>query len=366
MESKSLNNSILIQTAALLVILSIAIAIMIIAKSFLIPLAWSLIIALSSYQLLNRIERRYHMSRFVSSLVFVSLLLLVIILIFYFFLIEVTSIINGVPSFSEKLINVFQNAITALQGYGVPLPMIEMGQINSWISSHSAVITKALTAISKSIGNIGLVGIYLFFILFYRDNYLHYMQLREKTVERYARAKQRSREIIMIINNFLTGLFITTIIMAVLLYFIFLLIGIKYALFFAVLVSLLSLIPYIGNVIGMIIVIIFAAISTDGFLVPALALAGLILTNTLKSNVFKPIIIGAKINLNAFVIFLSVITGGLIWGISGMILFMPFVGIVKVLLENNESTKPLAALFMILPKHELQPAKKEVINEDTA
>ena len=352
----------MIRTAGILFIASITIVILIIAKSFLIPLAWSLIIALASFQMLNRIEKKYHMKRLFSSLLFVALILLVIILLFYFFLSEIASIVKGIPFFSEKLIEALQNVIVIMEDYGIHLPMIDRAQIHSWVSNHAEVITKVLTSFGKSIGNIGLVGIYLFFILYYRDNYLYFMRLREKTEEGFARAKQRSREIIGIINNFLFGLFSITLILAAMLLIIFLLIGLKYALFFAILLSLLSLIPYIGSPLGMVIVVIFAVISNDGLLVPLLALAGIIISNTLKSNVFKPIVIGSKINLNAFVIFLSVITGGLIWGVSGMILFMPFAGIAKVLFEYNESTRPLVALFEIL--HEKVPPPSGKLDKD--
>ncbi len=358
METFSVNNSNLIRTAAILFIASITIVILIIAKSFLIPLAWSLIIALASFQMLNRIEKKFHLKRLISSMLFVALILLGIALLFYFFLSEIASIVIGIPDFSAKLIEAIQNILVTIEGLGIHMPMIDQTQIHNWISSHSAIIAKMLSSISKSIGNIGLIGIYLFFILYYRDNYLYFMRLREKTEEGFTLAKKRSKEIIGIINNFLFGLFSITLILAVMLFIIFLLIGLKYALFFAILVSLLTLIPYIGSPLGMGIVVIFASISNDGLLMPILALAGMVISNALKSNVFKPIVIGSKINLNAFVIFLSVITGGLIWGVSGMILFMPFAGIAKVLLEYNEGTKPLVALFEILHEKAPQPSGK--------
>ena len=241
--------------------------------------------------------------------------------------------------------------------------MIDQTQIHSWITDHSDVIAKALASFGKSIGNIFLVGVYLFFILYYRDNYLYFMRLREKTDDGFTLAKKRSQEVISIINNFLRGLFATTLILAVMLYIIFLLIGLKFALFFAVLVALLTLIPYIGSPLGMATVFVFASISNDGLTVPLLALAGMLVSNALKSNVIKPIVIGHKIKLNAFMIFLTVITGGMIWGVSGMILFMPFAGIAKVLLEYNESTKPIAALFTIVPKDALKQAEPANINK---
>jgi predicted PurR-regulated permease PerM len=113
--------------------------------------------------------------------------------------------------------------------------------------------------------------------------------------------------------------------------------------------------------LGAIIVFVFASLFNDTLLIPLLAVAGILLANTLKSYIFKPIIIGDKINLNAFIIFLSVIVGGMVWGVTGMILFMPLVGIVKVLLEYNEKTKPLGALLSTVPKgalHQIDEQKK--------
>ncbi len=358
-------NSKLFNVTAVLVSSTIAIAIMIIGKSFLIPLAWSLVIALASFQILTRIERKYHIKRLISSLVFVGLVFLFIIILFYFFSREIASIIKGIPSLSEKLILTTQNIIHIFEGYGINIPMIDQSQIHSWIAGHTDVIIKVLASFGKSIGNIFLVGVYLFFILYYRDNYLYFMRLREKTDDGFAFAKKRSKEVIGIINNFLYGLFVTTLILAVMLYIIFLLIGLQYALFFAFFVALLTLIPYLGGPLGMAIVFIFASISNDGLMVPLLALAGIIISNAIKSNVVKPVVIGNKINLNAFMIFLAVITGGMIWGVSGMILFMPFAGIAKVLLEYNEGTRPLVALFTILPKDALKQPEHSKTDKNT-
>ena len=354
MQTGAIKNSMLFNVAAVLVSFSIAVTILIVGKSFLIPLAWSLVIALASFQMLNRIEKKFHLKRLISSFLFVGLVFLAIILLFYFFYSEIASIVKGIPSLSEKLIKAIQKIIIVLEGYEIQIPTIDQTQIHNWISGHSDVIAKALASFGKSMGNIFLIGIYLFFILYYRDNYLYFMKLRETTDEGFARAKNRSKEVIGIINNFLYGLFLTTLILAIMLYVIFLLIGLKFALFFAVLVALLSLLPYIGSPLGMGIVIVFASISNDGLVVPLLALAGMIVSNAIKGNVIKPIVIGSKIDLNAFMIFLSVITGGLIWGVSGMILFMPFAGIAKVLLDRNESTRPIAALFTIVPKDVLK------------
>jgi predicted PurR-regulated permease PerM len=356
MQTISINNSRLFGTATFLVSLAIILTLLILAKSFLIPLAWSLVIALASFRMLNRIEKKFNINRFTSSLIFIALILLSIVVLFYFFYREIVSIINGIPSFSTNLIESIQYLLASLERYGIQAPLIDHIQIHNWVSEHSETISRALASFGKSIGNIVLTGVYLFFILYYRDNYLYFLKLKKKSDKAYLEAKEKAKEVAGVISSFLYGLFTVTLILSVILYVIFLIIGLKFALFFAVLVALLALIPYIGNPIGMAIVFLYAVVSSDGLMLPLLSLAGIIITNTLKSYIFKPIIIGNKINLNAFAIFLSVITGGLIWGVSGMILFMPFAGIAKVLFEYNENTKPLVALFETLPKEALEPS----------
>jgi predicted PurR-regulated permease PerM len=314
--------------------------------------------------MLDKIEYRFKLKRIVLALSFVFSVLLIIMLIFYFFYIEIRMIVSEMPEFSEKVGDLLHNLSSFMGNYGISIPdHINRGFIQDYVTGHSDSITNLLAGFGKGVGNIFLVAIYLFFLIYYRDNYLHFMTLRDKTPRKIAQNRKRFNDILDIINNFLYGIVIVTVIMGVMVYIIFLIIGLKFALFFAVLVALLTLIPYLGNPIGMVIVFLFGAISSDGLLVPLLAVGGIIVSNMAQENIFKPIIIGDKIKLNAFMIFFSVIVGGLIWGISGMILFMPLIGIFKLLLERNEKTKPLSVLFTHLPKEVRHQFHKEIAKD---
>ncbi|PLW97333.1 MAG: hypothetical protein C0591_06780 [Marinilabiliales bacterium] len=364
MQNTSFTDSRMFKLATLLVVFVVTITILIVGKSFLIPLAWGLLIALASIKFLDKLEKKLKINRLLSSLLFVGVVLLGILFLFYFFYSEIRSIVSGMPSFSSKLSGVIQNLLTTAEGYGIPVPEnIDRNSIHGWVSGHSEQITAALASFGKNFGKIFLVAVYLFFFTFFRDNYIYYLRLRENTDAGYKMALKKYNDVMSIINNFISGYFIMTVVMAIMLFVIFLLVGLKYALFFAILVALLSLLPYIGYPVGAVIVFIFASIFNDTLLVPLLAVGGILLANTLKSYILKPIIIGDKINLNAFIIFLSVIVGGMIWGVTGMILFMPLVGVVKVLLEYNEKTKPLTALLSTVPKdvlHQIDEHEKIV------
>jgi predicted PurR-regulated permease PerM len=364
MNTESFTNSSIFKFTITLMAVMLSVAVFILGKSFLIPFAWSLLIALASVRMLDRIEYKLKVKRIVLTLSFVFIVLILVILLFYFFYVEIRMIISGMPEMSQKLSEVLHGISGSLSDYGITIPdNISKDDIHEYVSGHSNSITEALAGFGQGIGKIFLVAIYLFFLIYYRDNYLQYMTLRDKTPKKIRENRKRFNDILDIINNFLYGLLIVTFLIGVMLYIVFLVIGLKFALFFAVLVALLSLIPYLGIPIGILIVFIFGAITNDGLLVPLLAVGGILLSNMAQENIFKPIIIGDKIKLNAFMIFFSVIVGGLIWGISGMILFMPLIGIFKLLLDRNDSTKPLAVLFTHLPKEVRHQFHKEITKE---
>jgi predicted PurR-regulated permease PerM len=361
MKDSAFTNSGIFRYTTMLVAASLTISVFIIGRTFLIPFAWGLLLALASVRMLDKLEYKLKIKRVVLTLSFVFLVLIVVILIFNFFVFEIRRIIVGMPEMAEEVGDLLHGFFQTLHSYGLPAPdRIGREEIQDFVAGQSKTITEILGGLARGLGKIVLVAIYLFFLLFYRDNYLQYMTLRDKTRKNILEKRKRFNDILDVVNNFLYGLLIVTLIMAVMLYILFLIIGLKFALFFAVLVALLTLIPYIGIPVGMIVVVLFASITNDGLVVPLLAVGVILISNIAQENVFKPIIIGDKIKLNAFMIFASVIVGGLIWGVSGMILFMPLVGVVKLLLENNESTKPVAVLFAQLPKDVRHQFHKEI------
>ena len=65
----------------------------------------------------------------------------------------------------------------------------------------------------------------------------------------------------------------------------------------------------------------------------------------IKENKLRPKLVGDKMENNAFLVLSSVMIGALIWGVSGMVLFVPFLGIAKALVESNPAWEKYAILF---------------------
>jgi predicted PurR-regulated permease PerM len=65
----------------------------------------------------------------------------------------------------------------------------------------------------------------------------------------------------------------------------------------------------------------------------------------LEAYVIFPLAVGSRLKINTLIIILVVIIGGIIWGASGMILFIPFVSIAKLIADRTKGLKTLSLLL---------------------
>jgi predicted PurR-regulated permease PerM len=65
----------------------------------------------------------------------------------------------------------------------------------------------------------------------------------------------------------------------------------------------------------------------------------------ISDNFLSPKIVGSSMNINALTTILSLIVGAVVWGVAGMILFLPFAAMLKVVCEEYEELKPIALLI---------------------
>ncbi|MCL2915726.1 AI-2E family transporter [Shewanella corallii] len=121
-------------------------------------------------------------------------------------------------------------------------------------------------------------------------------------------------------------------------------IGVDYALLWAVVAFLFNYIPNIGSIIAAVPAVLLAFLQLG----PAQAgvVAGLYLgVNTVMGNIVEPKFMGRGLGLSTLVVFLSLIFWGWLLGSVGMLLSVPLTMIVKIALESSNSGKWLAILL---------------------
>ena len=65
----------------------------------------------------------------------------------------------------------------------------------------------------------------------------------------------------------------------------------------------------------------------------------------LQTYLLEPLIVGAEVNINPLFTIIILVMGELVWGIPGMILAIPLLGIVKIVCDHIEPLKPYGFLI---------------------
>ena len=145
--------------------------------------------------------------------------------------------------------------------------------------------------------------------------------------------------------NYIKGTFIVYCIVGVLNSIGLLALGINHAILYGMISSFMMVIPYIGILISAALPVSVALITKDSAWYPAGVIAIFVFIQYLESNVIFPRIVGEQLNLSTWATLVAIIIGTLLWGISGMILFTPFIAILKIISDNIEELKPINILL---------------------
>jgi predicted PurR-regulated permease PerM len=188
-----------------------------------------------------------------------------------------------------------------------------------------------------------LILVYLFTILFYRTHFKKFFikLYPEKSREEVVGILEKS---VTTALQYLKGKMILVGLLAVIYSVGLTLIGVKFSIFYGILASLLSLIPYIGNLIGGGLPFLTALLygnTTSALLVIAL----FTVVQFIESYVLQPLVVGKQVDLNPMMTILIVILAGVLWGIPGMIIAIPYLGIVMVLFSHIPGMEPWAFLL---------------------
>lgn len=206
---------------------------------------------------------------------------------------------------------------------------------------------QAFTFFSSAIGFLGtflLTLIYIFFILNYRHRFKIFL-LRLFPDEKQQDVREIIPKTARVAQQYLLGKLILMGILAVLYSIGLGISGVDNFILIGLIAALLTLIPYIGNIIGFALAMVFGYLTSGETGV----LIGIILTFSIaqffESYVLEPYLVGDKVDLHPFIVILVVIIGNTLWGVLGMILAIPIMAIITVILLNVSPLRPFGFLF---------------------
>jgi predicted PurR-regulated permease PerM len=122
-------------------------------------------------------------------------------------------------------------------------------------------------------------------------------------------------------------------------------VGVKYAVLFAIICGLLEIVPFVGNLMGNALAVLMVIIQGGGFEMVIGVIVTYLTVQFLQTYILEPLVVGAEVNINPLFTIIILVLGELVWGIPGMVLAIPLLGIVKIICDHIEALKPYGYLI---------------------
>jgi len=327
------------KTAYTMVIIVLVVLILKEGSVIIIPLVWGAFFSFALYPISNWLEER----RFPRGLAIAMTLILItslVITVFYFLTDQVLSLIADIPEIKlafETKVNIYLGEFRNYFGFG----MNGLPSTSDFLKQQN--VESAIFEAGRSLVLIGVIPLFIFLMLYYKDFYLEFLKRESK--DGNPAILNWIKESGSVIQSYLLGMLIVTGIVSLISGFVFYFLGIKYFLLFAVFIAVMNLIPYVGVIFSSLLVVFYVLLTTDTIFYPLATLIMLWLIQLIENNLITPFVVGAKVSVNAFAVILAILIGAYIWGVSGMILFIPMVGILKISFERIPELAPYGFLL---------------------
>jgi predicted PurR-regulated permease PerM len=322
-------------------------AIMYIAKSIIIPIVFSIIIAILLHPVVNFFVR-LKINRVLAILLTMLITFLVIAAFGAVLLSQASRFGESLPALVGKFTSILNQTISDAADYFDKDPQ----KIHDWITkTQGEIVNVSTAAIGQSIVVLGnglvilfLIPFYIFMILFYQPILIEFVRMISGS-KYQSHVKGMVSQIKTVIQRYLVGLFIEAVLMAAMNTAALLILGIEYAFILGILAALLNVIPYIGGIIAVAMPMIVALVTKPTPWYAFYVLAAYYFIQLIDNHYIVPYIVASKIKINALFSVIVVLVGNAIWGIPGMFLSMPLLAIIKLICDHIEPLKPWGFLL---------------------
>lgn len=338
-EQKS--HSSLQQAAGLVILTGGILFLLVFAKSLLMPIviaAYLSMLLVPVVKFMERIKIPRILAIFAAILISISLLTALL----WFFIYQITNFSTDLNDLQQRFSELGMQFTSFISGLGLDTAWIELDTLEQelfkFLKQNASAISNMAVSTLGSLGLFILIPVYLFMFLMYRD---HFTQFAVKLFKNHDAVQVIDvvGSLRKVIQKYISGMLKVMVILAVMNAVVFYSFGLKHALFFAVFGAILNIVPYVGPLLGSVIPITFALLTKDSLWYPVGILISLNVVQTIEGNFLTPKIVGSNVSLNPITSLIALFIGGMLWGVVGMILFIPAAAIIKKLLELSPQTE---------------------------
>jgi predicted PurR-regulated permease PerM len=314
------------------------------AKPFLIPFCFGALLAMLFLPLSRWLERK-KIPRGLAILLCILLLLGVITILILVISWQVTDLTSEVSDIENRVRQMTAQVEQFISNhFGIPVKQQEkLWQQQAQASSANGILSTIGYRLLGLLVDFILFLAYIFLFMYYRPRIKKFI-LQLIPDPQKENAQQVIHDIQKVTQQYLTGISWMVLSLWVMYSIGFSIVGVKYAVFFAILCGLLEIVPFIGNLTGNLLAVLMVIVQGGGGGMVIAVLATYAIVQFLQTYFLEPLVVGAGVNINPLFTIMILVLGELIWGIPGMILAIPLLGIVKIICDHIEPLKPYGYL----------------------
>lgn len=316
-------------------------------QDLIIPMIMGLLFAILLVPVCNFLERKLRFNRSISAIVVSVLGLALIGLILYLIGIQTTSFSEDWPAFQKQITAAFDSIQDWIaHKFGVQKHK-QLTYINDLaqksLSTGTVIVEKMLKSITYILMLIGLTFLFTLFILIYRRQLVRFIIMcfadKHKAV-----VMDVVNSIQYMVKKYLIGLIIQMVLVTILSFIAYTIIGIKYNFLLAIITGIFNVLPYLGILIATVLGI-FVTFATSSAANVLWVLVGMVAVHAVDGNIIMPKIVGLQVKLNSLIVIIGLIVGESVWGVMGMFLTIPIMAIAKIIFDRVEDLKPWGYLM---------------------
>jgi predicted PurR-regulated permease PerM len=316
------------------------------AKQVLIPVTAAVMLAMLVTPLAGWLERK-GVGRAFSTLLCVLLVLLVLAAVMMLIVTQGKSLASQVPKMQEKVTLLLQQAQSSIEAKWNISPEKQVSfvkeQSHSFLQSSGSFLKTFLTGTTAVLGGFVLIIVFMFLLLYQREKYETFL-LKLYKGDDPDRAKEVINKTSKVAQHYLVGRLISVAILTALYTIGLVAIGIENAFLLSFIAALLTIVPYVGSIIGGLFPFMVALVTEDSFTPAMWTLGVIVFVQSIDNYFIEPYVVGGEVNISAFFTILILAVGGFVWGVAGMILFIPLLGIAKIVFDHVDELQPYGYL----------------------
>ncbi|MFO7965896.1 MAG: AI-2E family transporter [Desulfobacterales bacterium] len=306
------------------------------AKGVLMPITVAGLLAMLLLPVSGKLEA-WGVNRAVAALLSTFILLILTLVFIFFMTFQIENFSDDLP----EMIEIVQSKIADLEACiyaktGISPERQEDRFVSMLRERVSMLFSNAVGLIGSVPGFLFttlLIFVYTFFFVLSRHKFTAFLLT---IVPEHNR--DQAEEIILnsskIARHYLYGRLLLILFLFVIYYAGFVVLGLKHALFISGLAAVLSLVPYIGNIIALFVALGIGLLTGFGGS-GMLGVVGVFLAaQFIESYILEPYVVGSQVDINAVMTILAIVIGGALWNAVGVIIAIPVVGIVKVICDR--------------------------------